>query len=90
MRLFGFLLQRVSRLGGLGVLPAFLSAPLFGQTPVLGPKDGHGLAPTDTGRISVGAIAPDFTLEALSGPSVTLSQFHGRKNVVLVFYRGHW
>lgn len=58
--------------------------------PELGPKDGAGLAPTDLGRVAVGALAPDFTLESKEGEPVTLSSFRGRKNVVLVFYRGHW
>jgi cytochrome oxidase Cu insertion factor (SCO1/SenC/PrrC family) len=69
---------------------AALGSPLAGQTVALGPKDGAGLAPTDTGRVTLGSLAPDFTLEALSGPPVTLSQFRGRQNVILVFYRGHW
>jgi peroxiredoxin Q/BCP len=38
----------------------------------------------------VGSIAPDFTLESKDGGTVTLSQFRGKKAVVLVFYRGHW
>lgn len=33
-------------------------------------------------------IAPDFTLQDIDGQSVTLSQFRGRKNVLLVFNRG--
>jgi cytochrome oxidase Cu insertion factor (SCO1/SenC/PrrC family) len=69
---------------------AALAGPLAAQAVALGPKDGAGLAPTDTGRVTVGSLAPDFTLEALTGPPVTLSQFRGRQNVVLVFYRGHW
>jgi peroxiredoxin (alkyl hydroperoxide reductase subunit C) len=56
----------------------------------LGPRDTTTFAPTDTGRVTIGSEAPDFTLEALTGPPVTLSQFRGKKNVVLVFYRGHW
>lgn len=56
----------------------------------LGPKDGAGLPPTDLGRVAVGSPAPDFTLESKDGGTVTLSSFHDRKNVVLVFYRGHW
>ena len=59
-------------------------------TPTLGPKDGDGMSPLDTGRVTVGKLAPDFTLEARDGGTVTLSQFRGRKKVVLVFYRGHW
>lgn len=58
--------------------------------PPLGPKDGAGLPPTDLDRVTVGSPAPDFTLEAKDGVVVTLSSFVGRKNIVLVFYRGHW
>ena len=56
----------------------------------LGPKDGAGLAPADTARVAVGSAAPDFSLAAFDGSTVTLSDFRGRKNVVLVYYRGHW
>ncbi len=58
--------------------------------PALGPVDGRSLPPLDTGRVVAGTIAPDFTLEAKDGGTVTLSQFRGSKNVVLIFYRGHW
>jgi hypothetical protein len=57
----------------------------------LGPHDGADLSPTDLERVGIGDIAPDFTLEApLDGDVVTLSQYRGSMNVVLVFYRGHW
>lgn len=74
------------------VLPLILGAvSLAAQArPTLGPKDGTGLVPTDTTRVAVGSVAPDFTLENRTGPPVTLSEYRGRKNVVLVFYRGHW
>lgn len=65
------------------------AGPAAAQRPRLGPVDGAGLAPTDTGRVTVGMTPPDFTLEAFKGPPVTLSSLRG-KNVVLVFYRGHW
>jgi cytochrome oxidase Cu insertion factor (SCO1/SenC/PrrC family) len=55
-----------------------------------GPKDGAALPASDLERVKVGSNAPDFTLESLSGQGVTLSGFRGKKNVVLVFYRGHW
>jgi len=57
---------------------------------VLGPKDGHGLPPTDLERVQAGDLAPDFSATSLAGPVVTLSHFRGQKNVVLFFYRGHW
>jgi len=56
----------------------------------LGPKDGAELPPTDLDRIKVGEKAPDFTLENMDGKRVALSAYRGKKNVVLVFYRGHW
>jgi cytochrome oxidase Cu insertion factor (SCO1/SenC/PrrC family) len=56
----------------------------------LGPRDGPGLPPTDLERVAVGGLAPDFSLESKDGGTVTLSGFRGRKNVVLVFYRGQW
>ena len=56
----------------------------------LGPKDGKELKPTDLGRVKVGDVAPDFTLENVDGTAITLSDFQGKKDVVLVFYRGHW
>ena len=56
----------------------------------LGPRDGHGLPATDLDRVTVGAPAPDFTLLSLGGDRHTLSDYRGRKEVVLVFYRGHW
>ena len=72
------------------VLLLFLScvhSPAFAQ---LGPKDGTDLSPTDLQRIKVGQPAPDFTLEDMEGKSITLSDFRGKKTVVLVFYRGYW
>ncbi len=56
----------------------------------LGPVDGRDLPPTEVGRVAVGMEAPDFSLRSLTGATVTLSDFRGRKDVVLVFYRGHW
>jgi len=64
-----------------------VSAPAGAQ---LGPMDGADLAPTDLNRVKVGQSAPDFTLEAADGKSINLSDFRGKKTVVLVFYRGYW
>ncbi len=41
-------------------------------------------APTTT--LKVGDMAPDFTLTDTTGTKVTLSDFRGKKNVVLAFY----
>jgi cytochrome oxidase Cu insertion factor (SCO1/SenC/PrrC family) len=55
-----------------------------------GPKDGAGLNPTELNRVKVGEEAPAFALEDMNGNRITLSDFQNKKNVVLVFYRGHW
>ncbi len=39
-------------------------------------------------RVSLNQIAPDFSLPDFSGNLVSLSDFRGRKNVLLVFNRG--
>ena len=39
-----------------------------------------------TAPLAVGDSAPDFTLKDQNGQDVTLSQFRGQKNVVIVFY----
>ena len=41
---------------------------------------------TTPAAVGVGDIAPDFTLPDQHGDPVTLSQFRGKKNVVLFFY----
>lgn len=72
---------------------ALLLAILLAGSPAwaqLGPKDGPDLPPTDLNRIKVGQPAPDFSLEDASGKTITLSDFRGKKTVVLVFYRGYW
>lgn len=37
-------------------------------------------------KIKVGDTAPDFKLRDQNGKEVKLSDFHGKKNVVLAFY----
>jgi peroxiredoxin len=63
------------------------SAPAFGQ---LGPENRAALAPMDLDRIKAGKPAPDFTLENWDEKQISLSDFRGKKSVVLVFYRGQW
>jgi hypothetical protein len=60
------------------------------QAVQLGPVDGRDLPGSDLDRVKVGDSAPDFSLVSLAGPVVTLSSFRGKKDVILVFYRGWW
>lgn len=41
-------------------------------------------------KVAVGDRAPDFTLSTVEGGTVTLSQFQGKKNVVLSFVPAAW
>jgi peroxiredoxin len=41
-----------------------------------------------TDSVGVGQVAPDFVLADVQGRTVRLSDYNGRKNVVLVFTRG--
>jgi peroxiredoxin len=49
------------------------------------------LKPVDSQlKVKVGDPAPDFTLPAVSGDKITLSQYQGKKNVVLSFVPAAW
>lgn len=48
-------------------------------------SDGQPPAPPKT-HLKVGDTAPDFTLPDTDGKTVKLSDFRGKKNVVLAFY----
>ncbi|OIQ50789.1 putative peroxiredoxin [Pseudodesulfovibrio hydrargyri] len=53
--------------------------------------DPGRLKPTDsTLKVKVGDAAPDFTLPAIQGGTVTLSDYRGKKNVVLSFVPAAW
>jgi cytochrome oxidase Cu insertion factor (SCO1/SenC/PrrC family) len=40
--------------------------------------------------VATGDVAPDFALPDQDGRRHALSAEHGKRPVVLVFYRGHW
>lgn len=44
----------------------------------------------DFPTLQVGDEAPDFSLPQSTGEKVTLSDFRGKKNVVVTTYRAHW
>jgi peroxiredoxin len=45
---------------------------------------------TETSTLKVGDQAPDFTMEAHGGRSVSLSDYRGKQNVFLCFYPLDW
>lgn len=65
----------IKRLPSLLVLMAMLSFAAGAQQP----------APPKT-HLKAGDVAPDFTLSNTEGKPVKLSDFRGKKNVVLAFY----
>ena len=69
---------------------ADMATAASGEGGPLGPVEGHDLAATDVARVALDSEAPDFRLRAYSGNVVSLSDFRGSKDVVLVFYRGLW
>lgn len=53
--------------------------------------DPGQLKPVDSAlKVKPGDLAPDFTLPAVGGGKVTLSQYRGQKNVVLSFVPAAW
>ncbi|MFN7928718.1 MAG: redoxin domain-containing protein [Blastocatellia bacterium] len=66
-----------------------LSKPLSNSpTPSVTPPPTADPRRTDLDRVVVGKSALDFSLEDINGKVVHLSDFRGKKFVVLVFYRG--
>ena len=64
-------------------LQAETNATLLFETGTLAPVDSQT-------HLNPGDEAPDFTLPAISGETVTLSQYRGRKNVMLSFVPAAW
>lgn len=53
--------------------------------------DTGNLKPVDSIlNIKIGDLAPDFTLPSIQGEKITLSQFKGKKNIVLSFVPAAW
>ena len=70
-----------------------LITPVFGGSAAF--KDNiynpGQLKPIDsTLKVKIGDLAPDFTLPSVSGEEITLSQFTGKKHVVISFVPAAW
>jgi peroxiredoxin len=76
-------------------LTAALGAPAWAQTHSEAYKDNiyatGDLKPVDSVlKVKVGDRAPDFLLPSIAGKKVTLSEYRGKKNVVLSFVPAAW
>jgi len=60
----------------------------FGGATLLGREPGSGRI--QNARLKVGDNAPEFELYDHTGAKVWLSDFRGKKNVVLAFYPAAW
>ena len=72
---------------------AAISGPAFGLSDVYKNNiyNPGELKPFDSVlKVKVGDPAPDFTLPAISGEKISLSQYKGKKNVVLSFVPAAW
>ncbi|HCY86646.1 MAG TPA: peroxiredoxin, partial [Desulfobacteraceae bacterium] len=79
------------------VIPALilllLPAALFGTSLIYGDKiyNPGQLKPVDSRlKVSEGQMAPDFSLRAVSGKPVSLSDFKGKQNVLISFVPAAW
>jgi peroxiredoxin (alkyl hydroperoxide reductase subunit C) len=84
------------RLAGQVLLVSCLLAAAFAGSVLAGDwkeslYDPGALKPRDSVlKVAVGQPAPDFSLPAVTGGTVRLSQFRGRKHVVLSFVPAAW
>lgn len=80
------------------LLPAVLATLVVAGWTANAAQDSGGkiyqvgqLKPVDSqAKLKVGDKAPDFTLPAISGDNVSLSQYLGKKNVVISFVPAAW
>ena len=75
------------------LIAILLAAPAFGASSAF--KDnvynpGNLKAIDSELKVKIGDMAPDFTLPSVSGDKVTLSQYRGKKNVVISFVPAAW
>lgn len=70
-----------------------LNAPAFGASSAFKENiyNPGKLKPVDSQlKVKVGEPAPDFTLPSVAGEKISLSQFRGKKNVVISFVPAAW
>jgi peroxiredoxin len=62
-----------------------MTKPLLALALLSYAASGQTVQPPHT-NLKVGDTAPDFTLPATTGGTVTLSDFRGKSNVILAFF----
>jgi len=76
-----------------GLILLLLTATAFGASEAFKNNiydTGH-LKPVDsTLKVKIGQPAPDFTLPSVSGEKISLSQYRGKKHVVISFVPAAW
>jgi len=75
------------------VLAVYVCTPGLGLSEVAKENiyDPGKLKPVDSVlKVKAGEMAPDFVLPSVSGGKISLSQFHGKKNVVISFVPAAW
>jgi cytochrome oxidase Cu insertion factor (SCO1/SenC/PrrC family) len=72
------------------IIPMLLAMALTGsaisQTAPAAKPAASKQEPAPEPKVKVGDMAPDFTMKDQNRKDVKLSDFHGKKNVVLAFY----
>ena len=77
----------------IGLMLSLLITPVFGGSAAF--KDNiynpGQLKPIDSKlKVKIGDAAPDFTLPSVTGEKITLSQYKGKKNVMISFVPAAW
>ena len=76
-----------------GLTLIFLAGSVFGASAAFKENiyNPGQLKPIDSKlKVKVGALAPDFTLPSVAGEKITLSQYRGKKHVVISFVPAAW
>jgi peroxiredoxin (alkyl hydroperoxide reductase subunit C) len=76
-----------------GLILLLLTATAFGASEAFKNNiydTGHLKAVDSTLKVKIGQPAPDFTLPSVSGEKISLSQYRGKKHVVISFVPAAW
>jgi len=77
----------------IGLMVSLLITPVFGGSAAFKDNiyDPGKLKPIDSKlKVKIGDAAPDFTLPSVTGEKITLSQYKGKKNVMISFVPAAW